>query len=204
MNRVTPTRSAVLELREEGRALREGHAFLDEKCLLLAAEMVRGLRRYEALQREFRIAEQTARAALVAALARHGLQGLQVHPPATAAGARLVVTPRPLLGLALQEAALEGPLPAAREPLDRSPEAEECRRAFAELLRLAAPLAALAGNLERLLADYRRTVRRARALQDVLLPELAQSLHETEARLEEMEQEEAVWYRRGTESGAGR
>ena len=204
MNRVTPTRSAVLELREEGRALREGHAFLDEKCLLLAAEMVRGLRRYEALQREFRIAEQTARAALEAALARHGLQGLQVHPPATAAGARLVVTPRPLLGLALQEAALEGPLPAAREPLDRSPEAEECRRAFAELLRLAAPLAALAGNLERLLADYRRTVRRARALQDVLLPELAQSLHETEARLEEMEQEEAVWYRRGTESGAGR
>ena len=75
MNRVTPTRSAVLELREEGRALREGHAFLDEKCLLLAAEMVRGLRRYEALQREFRIAEQTARAALEAALARHGLQG---------------------------------------------------------------------------------------------------------------------------------
>ncbi len=195
MNHVTPTRSAVLELREEGRALREGYAFLDEKCLLLAAEMVRGLRRYEALQREFRIAEQTARAALEAALARHGLQGLQVHPPATAAGARLVVTPRPLLGLALQEAALEGPLPAAREPLDRSPEAEECRRAFAELLRLAAPLAALAGNLERLLSEYRRAARRARALQDVLLPELAQSLHETEARLEEMEQEEAVWYR---------
>ena len=47
MNPVTPTRSAVLELREERRALQEGHAFLDEKCLLLAAEMVRGLRRYE-------------------------------------------------------------------------------------------------------------------------------------------------------------
>lgn len=195
MNHVTPSRSAVLELREEGRALREGHAFLDEKCLLLAAEMVHGLRRYEVLQNEFRSAERTARAALEAALARHGLQGLQVYPPASAAGARLVVTLRPLLGLTLQAAALEGPLPAAREPLDRSPEAEDCRRAFAELLRLAAPLAALAGNLERLLAEYRRASRRARALQDVLLPELAQSLRETEARLEEMEQEEAVWFR---------
>jgi V/A-type H+-transporting ATPase subunit D len=195
VNHVTPTRSAVLELREEGRALREGHAFLDEKCLLLAAEMVHGLRRYEALQNEFRSAERTARAALEAALARHGLQGLQVYPPATAAGARLVVTLRPLLGLTLQVAALEGPLPAAREPLDRSPEAEDCRRAFAELLRLAAPLAALAGNLERLLAEYRRASRRARALQDVLLPELALTLHEAEARLEEMEQEESVWFR---------
>lgn len=196
MNHVTPSRSAVLELREEGRALREGHAFLDEKCLLLAAEMVHGLRRYEVLQNEFRSAERTARAALEAALARHGLQGLQVYPPASAAGARLVVTLRPLLGLTLQAAALEGPLPGAREPLDRSPEAEDCRRAFAELLRLAVPLAALAGNLERLLAEYRRASRRARALQDVLLPELTQTLHDAETRIEEMEQEEAVWFRR--------
>lgn len=196
MNHVTPTRSAVLELREEGRALREGHAFLDEKCLLLAAEMVHGLRRYEALAREFRRAEEAARAALAAALARHGLQGLQVYAPATLDGARLDVAARPLLGIVLQEAALEGPLPAAREPAHRSAEAEDCRSVFAELLHQAAPLAALAGNLERLLAEYRRASRRARALQDVLLPELALTLHEAEARLEEMEQEEAVWFRR--------
>jgi V/A-type H+-transporting ATPase subunit D len=196
MNPVTPTRSAVLELREERRALQEGHAFLDEKCLLLAAEMVRGLRRYEALRHEFRRAQQAAQAALEAALARHGLQGLQVYAPALPAEARLEVTSRPLLGIALQDAALAGPLSAACKPLQRSPEAEACREAFAELLRGAAALAALAGNLERLLAEYRRASRRARALQDVLLPELAQTLHDAETRIEEMEQEEAVWFRR--------
>ena len=50
---VAPSRSAILELRDERQAMVEGHAFLDEKCLLLAAEMVRGLRRYESLRREF-------------------------------------------------------------------------------------------------------------------------------------------------------
>ena len=116
--------------------------------------------------------------------------------PALPAEARLEVASRPLLGIALQEAALAGPLSAACKPLQRSPEAEACREAFAELLRRAAALAALAGNLERLLAEYRRASRRARALQDVLLPELAQTLHDAETRIEEMEQEEAVWFRR--------
>lgn len=193
---ITPTRSAVLELREEARALREGHAFLDEKCLLLAAEMVRTLRRYEELQHGLRRVQTSARAALEAALARHGLHGLQVYAPALAAAARLQTSERPLLGIVLREAVLTGPLAPAREPTLRSPEAEACRAAFAELLQRAAALAALAGNLERLLDDYRRTTRRARALQDVLLPELTQALHEAETRIEEMEQEEAVWFRR--------
>ncbi len=61
----------------------------------------------------------------------------------------------------------------------------------------AAPLAAVAGNLERLQLEYRRAVRRARALQDVLLPELDRSIGEIETRLEELEQEDAIWMRAG-------
>jgi V/A-type H+-transporting ATPase subunit D len=53
------------------------------------------------------------------------------------------------------------------------------------------------GNLERLQLEYRRAVRRARALQDVLLPELDRSIGEIEARLEELEQEDAIWMRAG-------
>ena len=56
----------------------------------------------------------------------------------------------------------------------------------------AAPLAAVTGNLERLSLEYRRAVRRARALQDVLLPELDRTLREIETRLEELEQEDAI------------
>ena len=38
---VTPTRSVVLDLKDERRAMHEGYVFLDEKCLLLAGEMLR-------------------------------------------------------------------------------------------------------------------------------------------------------------------
>jgi V/A-type H+-transporting ATPase subunit D len=54
----------------------------------------------------------------------------------------------------------------------------------------------VSGNLERLSFEYRRSVRRARALQDVLLPELDRAIHVIEGRLEELEQEDAISMRR--------
>ena len=54
----------------------------------------------------------------------------------------------------------------------------------------------MSGNLERLSFEYRRSVRRARALQDVLLPELDRAVYGIEGRLEELEQEDAISMRR--------
>ena len=78
---ITPTRSVVLDLKDERRAMHEGYVFLDEKCLLLAGEMLRELERYAELQRDFVVAGASPSAALQAAVARHGLDGLEVHPP---------------------------------------------------------------------------------------------------------------------------
>jgi len=194
---VSPTRSAVLELKDERRAMHEGYVFLDEKCLLLAGEMLRELAQYTRLLQAFRAAWDAAIAALQAAVARHGLQGLEVYPPADLSNARVQRTPRSLMGVRLQEAALAGVAATPLPTLDRSPEAEACRRAFGRLLAEAVQLAAVAGNLERLSLEYRRAVRRARALQDVLLPELDHDVGEIETRLEELEQEDAISMRRG-------
>ena len=51
MNDVTPTRSLLIALADERRTMREGAAFLDEKCLVLAGAMLRELRRYRELAR---------------------------------------------------------------------------------------------------------------------------------------------------------
>ena len=40
MSEASPTRAAVLELKDEQRAMHEGYVFLDEKCLLLAGEIL--------------------------------------------------------------------------------------------------------------------------------------------------------------------
>jgi V/A-type H+-transporting ATPase subunit D len=196
MTDVTPTRAAVLELQDERRAMREGYVFLDEKCLLLAGEIMRELARYHALLRALAAAHADAMDALQGAVARHGLQGLEVYPAREQIDSKVVVEARSVMGVRLQDAAWHpdrAPLPPAAHP---SPEAEDCRRAFIAVVAAAAPLAAVVGNLERLSQEYRRSVRRARALQDVLLPELERDIRGIETRLEELEQEDAIWMRR--------
>ena len=195
MNDITPTRSAVIALEEERRAMREGHAFLDEKCLLLAASMLRELRRYEAAARSLDTLRTTAAVALASALARHGLQGLQCYPAADPSAVRIGVQRRSLLGVTLQDADVEHLADRIPTPVAPSPEAEHCRDAYAALASQLVAMAAMSGNLERLYREYRRSVRRTRALQDVLLPELDRTIQDIEIQLEELEQDEALWIR---------
>ena len=197
MSDSNPTRSALIEMKDERRAMHEGHVFLDEKCLLLAGEIMRELERHGRLQLDFVALHDAALAALRAAVARHGLQGLQIYPPADLAQAQVHSRVHVLMGVRLQQAELAAGAAPASQAVNRSPEAEACRRAFAAVLAAAATIAALSGNLERLSLEYRRSLRRARALQDVMLPELDHSISDIESRLEELEQEDAIWMRHG-------
>jgi V/A-type H+-transporting ATPase subunit D len=197
MSEATPTRSVLLEMKEERRAMHEGYVFLDEKCLLLAAEMLRMLERYGREHEALRDAHGTAVAALQAAVEHHGLDGVQVYPDDALPDAWIARKTRTFMGVTLQDAASTATPGALNVAVAASPQAEAARAAFRALLRCAVPLAATAGNLERLHREYRKSVRRARALQDVLLPELDRDVREIEARLEELEQEDAIYMRRG-------
>jgi V/A-type H+-transporting ATPase subunit D len=104
---------------------------------------------------------------------------------------------RPLMGVALQSARWEPRAGPAATAVNESPEAQACREAFAAMVAAAVPMAAVSGNLQRLSMEYRRAVRRARALQDVMLPDLDRSLYDIESRLEELEQEDATNMRQG-------
>lgn len=181
--------------------MHEGYVFLDEKTMLLAGEIVRQLRAYEARASRFAETQRAAVKALAAAITQHGLEGLQVYPQGIVDKAELRIIDSTLMGVRLLSAGITGELLPPVAPTDASPEAEACRKAYVALLEQAAVLAALSGNLERLFLEYKRAARRARALQDVLLPELDHSIAELETRLEELEQEEAIWIRRGGPSG---
>jgi V/A-type H+-transporting ATPase subunit D len=192
MSEATPTRAYALELMDERRAMREGYVFLDEKCLLLAGAILKELARYGELLRILEAAHAVAATALRGAVGRHGFEGLCVYPASEQRDATLAVTGRSVMGVRLQDAQWrphDAPPPLAAAP---SPEAEACRLAFVAVVAAAAQVGAATGNLERLSLEYRRSVRRARALQDVLLPELDRSLYGIETRLEELEQEDAV------------
>ncbi|EXJ14135.1 V-type ATP synthase subunit D [Imhoffiella purpurea] len=195
---LVPTQSARLELAEERTGLREGYRFLDEKRLILAAEMLAEIRRYETARRAFDADYAHACDLLKTAIVRQGLDGLEVYPAMPALEGVLDVRRRSVLGVSLEDVEVE--LGERAEPppgVEASPEADACRAAFAVLVPKAAQLAAMAANLERLRADYARTARRARALEDVLLPEVDQRLAHIEAALEELEREESVRARIG-------
>ena len=178
MSDITPTRSVVIALKDERRTMREGYAFLDEKCLLLAGAMLQEVRRFETLRAELAELQRAALRALQLAAGRHGLQGVQCYPPADASPLHVHTHRKSLLGVALLEARLEGVAHKAEPASNPSPEAEGARAAFAKLLPKLVEMAAMIGNLERLYQEYRRTVRRVRALQDVLLPEIDATLYE--------------------------
>jgi len=190
-----PTRAAVLELRQERSVVSEAYDFLDEKRLLLAAEMLRQLDAYQTLQAKIESLAGQARRRLIAAVERHGLQGLSVYPAALLEALRLDRRQRNFMGVTLVETQLlvpESQTSAPRLASNPSSEAEACRKVFADIIQHSAVLAGLSGNLYRLLKEYRQTERRARALENVILPEIEQSLNEMMSYLEEVDLEDAI------------
>ncbi len=97
------------------------------------------------------------------------------------------------LGVFLQraEGELEVGAPTATA-CNPSPESRCAADAFERLLHTDIVLALASGNLERLLHEYRRTERRARALEDVVLPELSATIDHVDEQLAEQEHEEAA------------
>ena len=97
------------------------------------------------------------------------------------------------LGLRLVEAALDdrapAPGPAARPT---TPEARACALTFRALVMRHVELAACIASLRRLVREYVRTERRARALENVVLPEIDETLRFIEEQLDAVDQEEAV------------
>lgn len=190
---VAATRVALLELRDERRLVQEGYDLLDEKRVMLATETLRELRAHAGAQAGLDAAWREAREALGRAIEVHGFDDLTVEPPCPLESAVLRQEQRLFLGLSLVEARLEdAPCVPRDEPVRATPELRACALAFRRLAAGLVEQAARAANLRRLVEEYRRTERRARALENVLLPEIDRSLRFIEEQLDAVDQEEAV------------
>jgi V/A-type H+-transporting ATPase subunit D len=191
--RTMPTRSAVLELKAERGVVSEAYDFLDEKRLLLAAELLRQLAEYDRLRQELEQLRQQAVSALAQAVALHGLQGLSVYPAAALEKAHFETETHNFMGVMLATTRMQlTDDSAAISAACPSSETRICQRAFRKMLEVSGRLAGISGSLYRLLAEYRLTERRARALENVILPEIEQLLYAMSTHLEELEFEDVV------------
>lgn len=189
----TASRSAFLDLQDEQRLVNDGYEFLDEKRILLAAELLRQREAWREARAAFMRRWDAAAKLLPAAAADQGLEGLQVFPRQTLEAASLDLEERPYVGQVLLEASMAlGEAQLLREPMRPSREVRLAAEAFREALKAAVPLAAITANLKRLMREYRRTERRVRALENVVLPEIGQDLAAMEEHLDLNEQEEVI------------
>jgi V/A-type H+-transporting ATPase subunit D len=191
--RQSVSRSALLELQNELRLVNDGYEFLDEKRILLASEMLRQRRAWQEAYREFTVLCEQATQALAAAAADQGLDGLQVRPAASLPGARLEIVRDPFLGQEIVEARFDpGEWVMVTTPVRDSPAVRHCIDAHTGIVTAGAALAAIAINLKRLMHEYRRTERRVRALENVVLPEIRSDIAMMEEHLDLNEQEEVI------------
>ena len=193
MLEVTPTRSVYLDLQEERTGMQEGYRFLDEKRLVLAAELLKELKHYDSVMNEYRLLTSQAAGSLKESVARHGLNGLGLYPSNRHAWSDIQSQSRSVLGVNVQQISIEEMQSEVTEfAINASPEAEKTKQEFTRLITLATSLAAVTANLVRLENEYQKTSRRARALEDVLLPEIDQTLAQIDTALEDMDKEEVV------------
>jgi V/A-type H+-transporting ATPase subunit D len=190
---LSATRSVFLELQDERRFVQEGYEFLDEKRMLLAAELLRQLDHYEKTYAEYRRINEQATDRLRKAIFRHGLDGLTVYPALEFDDPGIELERQSFLGVALAVVHAEfGDARLQWPAINPSPEAGACAAAYQALLGIAVQLATVSGNLYRLCDEYTRTEHRARALENIIIPEIDTTLKAIDEQLETIDQEDVM------------
>lgn len=193
MSDIIPTRGAALALAEEKSLIEMGFGFLDEKRVLLATNLLRELREWQQVSKDYETKNERAVDALKGAVILHGLEGVQLYPAPVKEISAIALKTTNYLGVKLtSEPELDWQIDPAPNAVDPSAMAENCRQAFAALVPIAARLAVKQSNISRLIREYRATERRARALENVLLPEATSALRKITDYLDEADQEEAI------------
>ncbi len=189
---IAPTRIALLELLDERRMVREGYELLDERRMLLATHILRALADLAQRRASLALAWDSVVARLGVALRAHGLNELETWPAKTLQ-ATIARRRESTLGIEVGTANVEWVIGPPQWPaVGAAPTIEDCVAAVTQLLAAAVPIAALETSLLRLSDVYRRTERRTRAIENVLLPELNADLATIESALESLDQEEVV------------
>ncbi|MEX2499496.1 MAG: V-type ATP synthase subunit D [Wenzhouxiangellaceae bacterium] len=201
--RGSASRAELLELRREHEVVVEGHRLLDERRVLLARELLARLKAFDERHAAFTERAQEAHAALIEATDRMGLEQIQVYPPLDLSALDTARETVRFIGVAFQRVGfVELPEPErVRPPVFEIEAADTAAKRFAGLLAEALGLASDIAQLLKLEAEYRRTQRRVRALEKILLPELEAEQKVLENALEELEIEEAVRVRLAAKKG---
>jgi V/A-type H+-transporting ATPase subunit D len=199
-----PSKTALLERREELKLVTEGKGVLEERRDILARELLDLIKQTEQLATAYEQRHAAAWQALQYAVLRYGPAGLS--------GFEVSATPdSPQWFMANRVGVpwLSAPqLPQANAPQVtdswyHSPELQQLITAFHELQMAAFRLAQADNNLRRLSQAFKSVQQRVNALEHIVLPETRHAIKFIEEGLEQIEREQlagVLWLKRREES----
>jgi len=190
MRAVAPTKTSLLKLRDELKFARLGHELLDQKRNILVVELLTLVDQAGDFEKKVEAALATAYESLQEAAL--GMGKLRVSSTAAAVNLEPSVTlrQRKVMGVVLPvvETTFEERSPHY-SPLGTSVWMDRSVRDFQEALKLMGRFAELKASIMRLAAEVRKTIRKVNALEKIAIPDLENSVHYIQNRLEENERD---------------
>jgi len=187
---VEPSKAALLEKRDERELVEQAHTILEEQRDLLAHRMIALVRELEELEPRLQELHLEARRTLRGAVMRHGLGGLRTYARSPSMPDPAAWSRQRMLGVWWVTGPDEvlAPVPQLHG-WDVSLELVQAGVVLRLYVELLARIAVRRNNLARLTRAFERTQRRVRALEHIVVPELAATIREIEQVLDETERE---------------
>ena len=187
-----PSKTVLLEQRDERALVTEGKSVLEERRDILAREMMSTMAVAVDEWRQLSATLETALAAVCGAIRAHGPRGVRRQSLGLPSPGSVNYRQRNHFGTRLLEVDVSEPEAASVSTVDYSANTALARRRMQELLRAIACHAATDNNLLRMDREFRRAQRKVNALDYVVLPALDESIRYIEFALEEAERENMI------------
>lgn len=190
MKNVTPTKTNLLKLKEELKFARQGYELLDQKRNILVVELLTLVDQASDYERRVQDGMVVAYAALQEAAMAMGKSKAAMLSSAVNIESSITLRQRRVMGVSLPivETSFVDHSPYF-SPLDSSVWVDRTVREFQEALKLMGRFAELKASIMRLAAEVRKTIRKVNALEKVAIPDLTESVHYIQNRLEENERD---------------
>ncbi len=189
-DRLPPTRSVLLELRNELDQAVQGHAILERKRETLLRELWDLFGEVKHTEREVR--ERFARAYAIQRQARlvMGMDAMRFAGLAPAAETEYSVEIRSVMGVALPLVTMRvDPLPFPYSPAGINAIFDELRTRWIEAGQILGSWTEISGSVWRVAAELERTQRRVSALENLLIPKYQAAIERIQVALDEQERE---------------
>ncbi len=187
---VAPTKTSLFRIRRDQAFAIEGHQLLEQKRDILVAEMMGLIDAAVELQKKVDEALRAAHAAMSEAGVRMGQSKVRSAAQAVNISADITLHRREVIGVHLPavNVTLEGHVPSYSLH-DTSAWLDATSAAFRQVLELLGEMARLKVSLMRISLEVRKTVRRVNALEQIHLPDYADTIKYINDVLEEQGRE---------------